>query len=342
MITTRTGERNNTSGRLLAFLLIVGALALTACQSADTDNAATDQKDVGLVKTFERGPVTVELRIDKQEITIADRLNLTLSVTADEEYEIELPGFGEKLEQFGIVDYHTSQPKLTGENRREISRSYELEPFLSGEYTIPPMTVDFWKKGEQEPDRHELETEALTVQVVSILPEDMQDKALHDIRPPVALPASYRNWIWGGGFGGAALCVGLAIWFALRRRRNAAVAEQQAPPAHEVALSDLEALVAENLVEQGQIKSFYQKISDILRRYIEGRFGVHAPEQTTEEFLAGIKTGHDFPAAYQGLLKNFLTHCDLVKFAQHQPTAENIQQTFDSCRDFILETRNTE
>ena len=98
--------------------------------------------------------------------------------------------------------------------------------------------------------------------------------------------------------------------------------------------------MAENLVEKGEVKRFYQRISDILRRYIERRFGINAPEQTTEEFLAGIKTRHDFPETYHALIKSFLTRCDLVKFAEHQPTTENIQQIFDSCKDFIIGTQH--
>ena len=35
-----------------------------------------------------------------------------MEVTADEAYEVEMPAFGEKLEQFGIVDFTTTQPEL--------------------------------------------------------------------------------------------------------------------------------------------------------------------------------------------------------------------------------------
>ena len=325
---------------LIYVVSIACVLALSSCDSTSTkESLKSDGDAAGILKTYERGPVTVTLQTDKQEITIADRLNLTVSVTADEEYEVELPGFGEKLEQFGIVDYHTSQPKLTDEKRSEISRSYVLEPFLSGDYTIPPMNVGFWKKGAQNTDSHAIETEEITIHVASILPEDMEKVTLHDIKPPVALPTSYRVWIWSGSLAGAVLCIGLAAVFLIKRGRKADEAVQHAIPAHELAFDELEALVAENLVEKGEVKRFYQRISDILRRYIERRFGINAPERTTEEFLTGIKTGHDFPETYHGLIKNFLTHCDLVKFAEHQPTTENIQQIFDSCKDFILGTR---
>jgi hypothetical protein len=331
-----------TQKSLIYAVFIACMVVLVSCKSANSTGEAPQdtKKDTGILKTYERSPVTVTLQTDKQEITVADRLNLTISATADEEYEVELPGFGDKLEQFGIVDYHTSQPKLTEDKRSEISRSYVLEPFLSGDYAIPPMTVNFWKKGAKDTDNHNIETEEITIHVVSILPEDLEKRTLHDIRPPVALPTSSRVWIWSGTFAGAVLCIGLVAFVLIKRRRKTDETVQRVIPAHELAFNELEALITENLVDKGEIKQFYQRISDILRRYIERRFGIHAPEQTTEEFLAGIKTRSDFPETYHGLVKNFLTHCDLVKFAEHQPTTENIQQIFDSCKDFIMGTQH--
>ena len=79
-----------------------------------------------------------------------------------------------------------------------------------------------------------------------------------------------------------------AGWLLLRSRRaTAGGADLQA--AHEMAYARLRALVAEKLVEQGRIKEFYERISGILRHYIEDRFDLHAPERTTEEFLAELR-----------------------------------------------------
>ena len=100
--------------------------------------------------------------------------------------------------------------------------------------------------------------------------------------------------------------------------------------------------MAEDLPRKGEIKPFYQRISDILRHYIENRFGLHAPEQTTEEFLGLMQASPALPPVYQGLLKEFLQHCDLVKFAEHVPSTEDIQNTFDACKNFIFETKAEE
>ena len=211
-----------------------------------------------------------------------------------------------------------------------------LEPFLSGEYIIPPMPITFRKKGADEEEDHTLETEEVTVTVRSLLPENIEDLTIHEIKPPVDLPRkSYALAAAAALLVGAGLMSGIFVLVNHRRKRAAAP-----PPLlpQEIAYRQLEQLVAEDLVGQGRIKEFYQRVSDILRHYIENRFGLHAPERTTEEFLAELGATRTLEPGHQGLLKQFLGHCDLVKFAEHQPRTEDIQNTFDACKTFIAET----
>ena len=286
---------------------------------------------------MDRGPATLFLDIDRKEITVAERLNLKITMVVDEAYEVNLPGFGEKLEQFGIVDYRTTQPELTEDNRKEVSRSYVLEPFLSGEYIIPSMEVSFWNKQEEEAGAHQIETPEATVTVRSLLPEDLEEIKLNEIKPPVSFPRSYALWIWLG-IGLAVVAAIVVVVITIQRRRKGEEVWSQRVPAHELAYEELRRLVVEDLVKKGEIKVFYQRLSGVIRHYIENRFGLCAPEQTTEEFLTGLEAAQEFPGTYKPLLKTFLNHCDLVKFAEYQPRAEDIQKTFDSCKAFIKGT----
>jgi hypothetical protein len=329
--------------RIAAFVFFIFfAFFHCGCGSDDKAKETAEAAPTGIEKKFERGPISVRIHLDKKEATIAERLNLTLEVISEEDYEVRLPAFGEKLEQFGIVDYRTPQPELVEDNKTRQSRSYVLEPFLSGEYVIPPMKVEFWKKDEADGQRHELETEAIKVNITSLLAEDLANLEIHDIEGPVELPrvkiASDPAFIIAI-ITLLILVSALIIWLLSRRRQAAPVVRM---PAHEIAYRQLEQLIAENLPEKGQIKEFYQRISDILRHYIENRFGLHAPEQTTEEFLAALGADTTLAPSHKTLLKHFLQHCDLVKFAKHEPTAEDIQQTFNSCKNFIAETRENQ
>jgi len=336
-------ERDSRLRLTVVFLTMLCVLSLVSCKKDDTDATPKKEKDPGIHEEVGRGPATVALDVDRKEISIAERLNLTISISVDEDYEIKLPGFGEKLEQFGIVDYHTTQPELIEGNRKKVSRSYVLEPFLSGDYTIPPMVITFWKKSEQESGEHKIETPEVTIKVKSLLPEDLKDVSLNEIKPPVSFPRSHILWLWAA-IAAAVLVTGIVTTTAIVRKRKKAAGEGLGLriSAYELAYEALKRLVEENLPGKGEFKCFYQHISAILRRYIENRFGLHAPEQTTEEFLSGLENAPDFPEEYKTLLKTFLNHCDLVKFAEYQPGTEDIQNTFNSCRSFIEGTEERE
>ena len=67
------------------------------------------------------------------------------------------------------------------------------------------------------------------------------------------------------------------------------------------------------------MKTFYFRLSAIMRYYIEERFGLRAPERTTEEFLAEISNADVFNTGQRNYLKSFLKASDIVKFAKHEP-----------------------
>ncbi|MBW1893827.1 MAG: DUF4381 family protein [Deltaproteobacteria bacterium] len=290
----------------------------------------------GIHKKIEKGSVSVTIDTDKREITVAERLTLTVSAACSEDWEINLPGIDEKFGQFVIVDYHTTRPELSDQKQKTISRSYLLEPFLAGEYTIPPITIGFRKDGETV----DITTPEININVASLLPENKTDYKIHDIQPPLKLPFSLPIWVYAVCFAVIAILIVLSF-FVFRRRRLQTIKEIKVDPG-EIALRELEALVSEKLEEKGETKRLYHGVSNILRRYIERCFGIHAPEQTTEEFLAGLEKGSRFPDKYNRLLKTFLRYCDLVKFAEHQPQRDDIQNAFGSCREFIHGSREKE
>ena len=321
--------------------LAATALALTLCVigSACRRGEKTDEQDqdaAGLHHTFDRGPLSVTIDIDQREITIADQVHLDIEIIAQENYEVEFPRFGDKLEQFGIVDYHTEPLRLVGEGKTRRDRTYTLEPFLSGTYSIPPMTFRFWEKDDPD-NTHELETEVFSLEVTSLLPEQMAELKIHEITPPFDLPRSRKGWVLAGSALGVAGVLAAGAWILFRARSRSENAVHQVP-AHEIAYRELESLIAEELPQRGEYKLFYQRISAILRHYIENRFGLHAPEETTEEFLVSLSNTNTLGPQHKSLLNEFLKYCDLVKFAEHQPETSDMQNTFDACKRFIFDT----
>jgi len=124
----------------------------------------------------------------------------------------------------------------------------------------------------------------------------------------------------------------------LRRRRAVQAAPKPLPQPHEIALAALDMLLRRNWIETENIEPFYIELSGIVRTYIEGRFNLRAPELTTEEFIRDATSSHHLSLEHQQLCTAFLEQCDLVKFAKHSPTQDDMRAAFAAAERLVKET----
>jgi len=324
--------------RLLIGSVLLGAslYGVSGCKARKAPEVK--ESAYGVDKKVERGPLTVHVRLDHDKITIAQTLRLELEAQSQPGYKVTMPKIDKALEGFGLADWDSPGDRLGEKNTLIKTYRYRLEPMVSGKYQIPALTFHF--QDANDPNKaYTLDTEPIDVEVTSLLGDDRAKLTIADIEGVVGVPRPRSYAVVAAivalGLGGLGLGIGMAL-----RRRRAVQTRRLFKPAHEVAYDRLRALVRQGLVEAGRVKEFYQAVSDILRHYIEDRFSLKAPEQTTEEFLVTLSQSNDLPAPDKAALGEFLRHCDLVKFARHQPTAEQIQQTFDLVKAFIEKTRS--
>jgi hypothetical protein len=136
--------------------------------------------------------------------------------------------------------------------------------------------------------------------------------------------------IVGGVVAGIAAIIAMILWLERRARRPAP------PILPEVwALRALAELETANLVETGQAKVFYYRLSEIVRVYIERKFGLAAPEMTTEEFLNTLARNRGALPFDADRLREFLQACDLVKYAAFTPAGSDAEQALGTARAFI-------
>ena len=108
-------------------------------------------------------------------------------------------------------------------------------------------------------------------------------------------------------------------------------------PPHTKALEELEKLALKKLWQEGKIKEYYTGITDILREYIYGRYGIGAAEMTSDEIMQALKR-KDINEAMKGKLMEIMVLADLVKFAKENPLPEDHEFCFNASIDFIKET----
>ena len=327
--------------KLIASYMLLCCGVLLVCAGCDKSPDGGDVKSgFEIDKNFERGPLTVHIRADKAKMTIAETVLLELEAVIEPGYEVQMPKVDKVLESFGIVDWDSLGDKLD-ENGNVVSKyQYRLEPFLSGTYPIGAFTFEFHDVNNPEEKKYELTTEAIDIEVTSLLGEQRAELEIEDIEDVVELATEPSCWgVWALGV--VVLTGAAGSWLWLRRKRVKELV-RIFKPAHELAYERLRALVKEDLVGAGRVKEFYERVSDILRHYIEHRFSLRAPERTTEEFLYELANTNALPESDKDSLGQFLQHCDLVKFARHEPTTEQIQETFDLVKAFIEKTKSDE
>jgi len=160
----------------------------------------------------------------------------------------------------------------------------------------------------------------------------------HGLRDPVDIPTgAWKRW--AVAIAGVALCLGFVLW--LMRRRSAAPPPPPLP-ADQWALREIERLEAERLPERGEVDGFFVRLSDVVRTYIERRFGIAAPEQTTQEFLRAAGRHPDLAGGHERTLAQFLRTADMVKFAAQRPAGTECGRALDAMRGFVRATAPAE
>lgn len=318
-------------------------MALVAgCAAVRAPDGAAAAWDVD--HAYAGDPVAVRLRVDRLRITTAQVVQVEVEVDAPEGVAVRLPGAAQFAGSGFDVSLRTEPPALTDDGRTRHLRGYRLEPFLAGDYPLPELAVGWTAPGQEAAT---LSTEALTVQVSSVLGADDRPagaaapdgaEAVPELREVGApIPAPLR-W-WRPALAGiAALGVAAAVAAAVRRRRRAA-ARRPAPvePPAVIALRALDGLERDDALRADPDR-FYVAVSSILRRYVEARFGLRAPEQTTEEFLAAAEAEATFDRERQRTLRAFLAACDAVKFARARPSAAETTHVTATARGFVHAT----
>ena len=339
-MSVRQKEHKNRSA-FLAYTIITCALTLV-CHGCEKDTASDSAKsEFKIDKLFERGPLAVHVRLDKDKMTIAETCLLQFEAAIDPKYELQMPQVGGQLANFGILDWDNLGDRLDENNNVVSTYQYRLEPFLSGNYQIPAFTFEFSDANSVAGKKYTLATEPIDIEVTSLLGADRENLTIADIEDVVDMPKAPSYWpIWTLG-ACALIAIVIGTWLYLRRKRIHELV-RIFKPAHEIAYARLKALVKDDLVAAGQIMEFYERISDILRHYIEHRFDLRAPERTTEEFLAELALADVLGGTDKKMLEEFLIHCDLVKFAKHDPTRQQVQHTFDIVKEFIEKTKSDE
>ena len=317
----------------ILLFLILSVLSTAGCSHTSAPPTSPSQPTKVARTELQRGPIKVVVEVSPSPARLSDEPTLTLTFDAEDGVVVEQPPFGEAMGDFLIRDFHEPLPRL--EDGRQITQQvYTLEPVRTGTLQVDPIVIGFVdNRSQADGKRHTLETEALAVEVMSVVQAEVPSlDQLEGFEDPVDVPPPALSLVWWvSGVGLLAAGAGLVIW---RVRRKLAVIDKKQLSPRELAHLDFQRLEQEQL-SQRDVKLFYVELTGVVRRYIERTTNVRAAEQTTEEFLRAISSGDTFPRDERQRLKSFLESADLVKFAAYKPDRDDIDESFLRARVFV-------
>lgn len=275
----------------------------------------------------------VSSNLEPAHIAVGDRTRLTIQVEHAAAASVAWPD-PESLGPFEVLERRIDGPRVEGD-RAVSSAELVLTAFELGDLEVPAVGIEV---AGADGDAVMLETEPAPVTVASVGLDEGGD--IRAIKGPLDIPLNVLTLVpW---LVGVLLLAGIGYWL-WRRSRVRAPDSIPAPvepprPAHETACEAFRILEAERLPERGEIKTFHIRASDIVRAYVEGRFGVDALEMTTREVLDGLRA-RDVEEAVLGDFRHLLERCDLVKFAKDRPVLERCHEVIPLGRSLVDRTR---
>jgi len=275
---------------------------------------------------------TVKVTTDKNRYIVGDRIDVKITVQKPEGYFISWPQFPPNYGRFEPMD---SMIEDSAPNGSLYHRTIPVSAYDSGKFTFPALPIFYRHKGDTT--QKILFTDSFQITVLRVGVDT--SKAFMPIKAPEKLAYTWQEllpYIIGGALL-LAILITLIVMYIKKKKKEALLGKPLLPP-YEEAMEELHKLKKQQLWEQGEIKHYYIRLSDIVRRYIERRFGIEAMESTTNEIIRALRKT-DTEELARMKLKELLELSDLVKFARLTTIADDNLNSYVMAIDFVEMTR---
>jgi hypothetical protein len=286
----------------------------------------------------------VKARLDSVNLQMGRFTTLELTVDQPENLKGSFPIFSH-LDQSGVIPVCNDSVELRmpvaidtvrDNGSLRISLKVPVQAFDSGFYHLPEFIYVAGK------DTVRSNSVALKVIPVNASKDDKIDEyaSLADPENPSILdyiPDFIYDYWWS-----LILVIILiaAIIYLLRRYREQGhiLPKKPEPSPYEVATKNLALLKEKKLWEQGMEKEYYTELTEILRVYLQGRFGINAMEMTSRQILAALSKNPEIKDK-RHYVRPILDMADFVKFAKVNPLPDDNVISYENACKFVEETK---
>ncbi len=258
----------------------------------------------------------------------------------------------EKWDTIEITPQGTPTINDLGHGRRQLTQKYLIQSFDSGLYTLPPIYI-----------LADSDTIRTNTPVMKVIPADLDstnvvwdDKGnpigltIKDYTDVETIESKFIDYIpdWAISYGWwillTIIVVGGAIFVYMKWLRHGKIplmpVKKPIPP-YIKAMNELTKLHDMKLWQKGSEKEYYTRLTDILREYMQTRFGINAREMTSDQIRKALKNCEE-TNVHAHIVDPILSTADFVKFAKARPLADENEKAYSNAVQFVEETKPVE
>ncbi len=285
-------------------------------------------------------PMSIKASLDSATLEMGrqTRLHLNIVIPADRQGVLTAKPSSMLTDNVEIVDILPADTTDLGNQLLEIKQDMIIQSFDSGDYVIPEIV---YLSGTDTLLSNKLSLRVYPVDVsemTTINPDadvEKGDSKWWDFLPYIII--DYWEWILGVLI---LIIAAITLYIVFRKKTIKLPFKAQAPKLspYEVAIRELSTLKERNLCATGQEKEYYTRLTDILRIYLQERFGINAMEMTSTQITRALNENEETRLPNR-LMRQILEIADFVKFAKVRPMPEDNVKSFNSAMQFVEDTK---
>lgn len=300
----------------------------------------------------EAAPATIHAAIDSTQMVMGNKTMIRIAVVKDKSQ----PGvFVEPVDsivnEVEIVGSISKSSADLGNGRVQETYVIPVQAFTPGPYVLPGFKYVV--------DKDTIVSNELPLKVLDVDISDLEkknqlydykalanpDKKFWDFIPDMGDFFRQNPWIWW--VVGALLLAAFAILGLVMYQRWKAgkpvlpfIPQKKLLPPYEEAMEAIAALRRHNPALSGDVKHYYTRLTDIVRRYIWRRYDIGAMEMTSAQIMNAVKAAGNINDTES--LSFLLETADFVKFAKMSTSADENERAMQTAESFIESNKPAE
>ncbi len=287
-----------------------------------------------IVVNVQAQTISVATYTDTTDYLIGDFINYEIEVVTRKNIEVISPSLPDTLTQLELI---AREEPISTEDEKSKTTIYKFifAGYDSVQAVIPPVVVMY--RTANDTSFKKIVTDSVVVHIHTL--PVLTAEEIKDVKSPITIP---YDWKWLLLWAAIALLIIIAGYYSYKKYRQKK-SEQPVEkeiiiiPPHVKALAALGNLESERLWQNGFIKDYHSRITEIIRNYFEERFDLPAMELTTTETIHHLKSIKEKEIILD-ITYDFLSNADLVKFAKFQPLESVNEEMMKQAKEIIHST----